>query len=70
MGRSVRCNYCRALATVWVTYRGYIARAGRLPYTPSITAAACAVHESCVNFQEVMRRHPEAKLARIDGRAE
>ena len=45
-----RCSYCSAPAEKWFGYTGYLARAGRSPFTPRITVGACRQHADCLSF--------------------
>lgn len=64
--KPTRCNYCKAPATVWAKYRGYIAPTGRPGSGGSMTLymASCAEHEGCVNWNGVLANHPEAEVCR------
>ena len=57
-----RCNYCSKPAVAWFKYQGYLARAGRLPFRPWITVAACAEHKGCPNWESHIALHKPAKI--------
>lgn len=60
----IRCDYCSKPATMWFTYKGYIA-ARPAPKRPLVTVAACAEHAQSVNFLAVYKRNPAAKVFHI-----
>lgn len=64
--KPTRCNYCKAPATVWASYRGYLAPNGRPGHGgySTLYIAACGEHEGCVNWNGMLAHHPEAEIVR------
>jgi hypothetical protein len=66
MPKPTRCDYCKAPATVWAKYRGFLASTGR-PGSggrPLLYVASCAAHEGCENWKGMLAFHPDAEVCR------
>lgn len=57
-----RCNYCRSDAVAWFSYRSCLASTRQRWFT--VTVAACAEHEGCVNWKSLRDSHPDAPIQR------